>query len=58
MSDVSSSIRRWTILGWGGIGGVMGRDIDFTRGLGGSMVIANKDGRGGWVIAPSRKMSP
>lgn len=45
MSEVRSSIRRWTIEGWGGIGGVMGRGfLDF--GLAGSIVMAKREGRG------------
>lgn len=47
MSDVSNSILRCTMLGWGGMGGVMGLAVDLALELAGSMVIASKDGLGG-----------
>ena len=47
MSDVRSSIRRWTTRGWGGIGGVLGHaDFFWFAVVAGSMVIARRDGRG------------
>lgn len=58
MSEVRSSIRRCTILGWGGIGGVSGFDEALALGLAGSIVIASRDGRDGCIIVPSRKISP
>ena len=58
MSEVSNSIRRWTMLGWGGIGGVDGLALPLARGLAGSMVIASREGLDGWVRVPSRRISP
>lgn len=58
MSDVRSSILRWTIEGWAGIGGVIGRATDFAPGLAGSMVIARREGRDGCTMVPSRRISP
>ena len=58
MSEVNNSIRRCTILGWGGIGGVAGLPVFFALGFAGSMVMASKDGRDGWVRVPSRRISP
>lgn len=59
MSEVRSSIRRWTICGWGGIGGLFCQDEDFFELPGaGSIVMANNDGRGRCIIVPSLSMSP
>lgn len=58
MSDVSSSMRRCTIDGCGGIGGVAGRPDPFAFGFAGSIVMASSDGRGECVKWPSRSRSP
>ena len=46
------------MLGWGGIGGVIGLAVDLALGFAGSMVMANSEGLGGCVKVPSRSMSP
>ncbi len=46
------------MLGWGGIGGVIGLAVDLALEFAGSIVMANKDGLGECVRVPSRKMSP
>ena len=59
MSDVRSSILRWTTCGCGGMGGVEGRPLfEFFLDTDGRIVIANNDGRGRCDIVPSRRMSP
>ena len=37
---------------------MIGLEIDLALGLAGSIVIASRDGRGGCVMVPSRRMSP
>ena len=46
------------MLGWGGIGGVIGLAIDLALEFAGSIVMAKSDGLGGCVSVPSRRMSP
>ena len=58
MSDVSNSMRRWTIEWCGGIGGVGGRLVFDDFDVDGSIVIARSDGRGRCVKVPSRRISP
>lgn len=60
ISEVRSSMRRWTTLGCGGMGGELGQTdfLLFCDGVAGSIVMASREGRGRWVRVPSRRMSP